>query len=550
MKNKWKKLGTATLLLSITLAGCGTAKSSESKEQSFSVMEQSDLLSIDSSKSIDLTSFNMINNSQEGLYRVAKGNKVVAGLAEKVVKPTNNGKTYTFKLRKGLKWSNGDALTAKDFVYSWRRTVNPDTKAGYAYIMDNVKNATAINAGKMKPSKLEIKALDKRTVQVTLTQATPYFKYLMAFGTFFPQDQKAVEKYGSKYGTASKYMVYSGPFKMEGWSGTNMSWKLVKNDKYWDKKNVALSKIPVKVVKDPNTALNLYQGGKLDDALLSGEQATQEKNNKAFVKYSEGQTAYLAMNFKKGKSTANVNARKAISLVINRKTLTSKVLADGSTPATGFMPANFVKNPKTGTDFTKDASNSEAVEYNVAKAKAYWKTALKETGKTKMNFTLVVSDDDSQKKVAESVQSAVEQNLPGATVTLRSLPTKGAQSAELSGNFDMAVVRWIGDYTDPLTFAQLETTGNTYNYGSFSNKTYDSLVAATNGKDSNNEQKRYEDFVKAEKLLMDQEAVVPLYQAVQTQLVNQKVKGVVFHPTGAPYDYKWVHVEKQVAKKS
>lgn len=219
-------------------------------------------------------------------------------------------------------------------------------------------------------------------------------------------------------------------------------------------------------------------------------------------------------------------------------------MADGSTPATGFMPTSFVKNPKTGTDFTKDASVSEAVEHNVAKAKKYWAKGLKQTGKSKVNFELVVSDDDSQKKVAEAVQSAVEQSLPGATVTVRSLPAKGAQSAELSGKFDMAVVRWIGDYTDPLTFAQLETTGNTYNYGVFSSKTYDKLVAATNGKDANNEQKRYEDFVKAEKLLMQQEAVVPLYQAVQTQLVNTKVKGIVYHPTGAPYDYKWAHVEK------
>lgn len=150
----------------------------------------------------------------EGLYRAKSDGSQEKAMAtsEKVSK---DGKTYTFTLRKDNKWSNGDPVTAQDFVYSWRRTVDPKTASQYAYLFEGIKNATDIQNGKKKPETLGIKAVGKYKLVVTLDRRIPYFNNLMAFGSFFPQNEKAVKKYGSKYGTASKYMVYNGPYIMQ-----------------------------------------------------------------------------------------------------------------------------------------------------------------------------------------------------------------------------------------------------------------------------------------------------------------------------------------------
>ena len=178
---------------------------------------------MDLSKATDSVSFTQISNTFEGLYRLGKDSKITPGLAtsEKVSK---DGKTYTFTLRKNDKWSNGDPVTAQDFVYSWRRTVNPKTESEYSYLFSGIKNADKIVAGKKPATSLGIKAVGKYKLVVTLERRIPYFNKLMGFAVFFPQNEKAVKNYGSKYGTASKYLVYNGPYIQKGWTGSNLSW--------------------------------------------------------------------------------------------------------------------------------------------------------------------------------------------------------------------------------------------------------------------------------------------------------------------------------------
>lgn len=512
-------------------------------KQHVNVMESSDLVTLDPSKAQDLISFDALTNSMEGLYRVGKDQKVVPGLATSVVTPTNDGKTYTFTLRKDAKWSDGTPVTAKDFVYSWRRTVNPKTKAGYSYIFDNVVNAQEIMDGKKSPDTLGVKADNDYQLTVNLTRATPYFKYLLAFGTYFPENEKAVKKYGSSYGTTAAKAVYNGPFQLKGWNGTNNKWTLAKSKDYWDASNVHLNKLTVQVVKEPSTALNLFQNHNLDDAILSGEMAKQEAKKPTYVANKQAQIGYLDFNFKH-KVTANANVRKAISLVMNRKQLTKNVLSDGSVAAEGFVPAKFATNPQTNVDFTKDTYTKAAVTTDKTQAKQLWKQGLKQLGKKHVKLTLLTSDVDSMKKVGAYVQSAIEQELPGAKVTVSSLPYKTYQTRMEDGSNDIVLARWIGDYPDPATFMQLKTPGTAYNYGQYNNKTYADAVNKANTTDANDPQARYNDFVTAEKQLMNDQAVSPLFQASDTHLRNQNFKGVVYHQTGAPYDYKWAYVAK------
>jgi hypothetical protein len=204
-------------------------------------MDASEIPTMDLSKATDATSFNQLTNTMEGLVPFGPNSKLEKALAtsEKVSK---DGKTYTYTLRKS-KWSDGSEVTAKDFVYSWQRTVNPKTASQYSYLFSGIKNADAIVAGKKPVSSLGIKAVGKYKLVITLDRRIAYFDKLMGFAVFFPQSEKAVKKYGSKYGTASKYMLYNGPFKQTGWTGSNLSWKMVKNPELLGQEDVKLDAI-------------------------------------------------------------------------------------------------------------------------------------------------------------------------------------------------------------------------------------------------------------------------------------------------------------------
>lgn len=208
---KFKKkigIGLAVAFCSLALVACGKSSTGTSgtlaAKQVINWNESSELPTMDPSTATDVISFDMLNNTGEGLYRLGKDSKIEPGIA-KATKVSNGGMTYTFTLRKNAKWSNGDKLTAKDFVYSWQRTVKPATGSQYAYLFSGIQNADDITAGKKPASSLGIKAEGDYKLVVTLDKKIPYFKLLMGFPSFFPQNQGAVEKYGSKYGTASKY---------------------------------------------------------------------------------------------------------------------------------------------------------------------------------------------------------------------------------------------------------------------------------------------------------------------------------------------------------
>ena len=227
---------TGLALAALTLTACSKQESSQ-KEQDLNWSVGGEITTMDPSKATDVVSFSQMINSMEGLYRNSKDGQS-QGLATSA-QVSKDGLTYTFNLRKS-KWNDGTPVTAQDFVYSWRRTVNPKTEAEYSYLFSGIKNANAIQNGKKPVSSLGIKAEGKYKLVVTLEKRMAYFKDLMAFPVFFPQEEKAVKKYGDKYGTASKYMAYNGPFVQKGWTGSNLSWKLVKNPDYWDKQSVKL----------------------------------------------------------------------------------------------------------------------------------------------------------------------------------------------------------------------------------------------------------------------------------------------------------------------
>lgn len=532
--NSLAKLGGVALLSAVVLAGCGSKSSqSGSKKQTLTWTTPSNIATMDTSTMTDLYSAQTANATNQGLLQMAPDNKVKPGVAKSYT-VSKDGKTWTFNLRKS-NWSNGDPVTAKDFVFAWQRTVKPKTASQYAYIFANIKNAAKINAGKMALSKLGVKAEGNYKLVVSLNKPQSYFKFMVAQPEFFPQNEKVVNKYGSKYATNAKRNVYNGPFLLKGWNGTNDTWKLVKNSKYWDAKAVKMQTINFQAVKDPSTSLNGYQSGKFDYTTLNGTQVKQYKNDKDYKVNKEASTFYLELNEKKDPIFKNKNIRKAISYAIDRSQFVNKVLADGSQAPKGYVPD--AMSERNGNDFADQAYVKSGVSYNLAQAKKYWAKGLQETGKKSVSLNLLSDDTDGAKKSTEFIQSQLTK-LPGFKVTNQNLPFKTRLSRSQNGQFDMVISAWIADYPDPSNFLDLFTSTNSYNNGKWKNAQYDALIKKSENQDANNEAARWNDMVQAEKILMNDQGIVPLYQQALSTLQKSNVKGVEFYPTSPQYGWQ------------
>lgn len=546
--SNFKKLLTATVAVSgaFLLAACSKTATKSAKpvsssgyEKSINWMTTSELESLDPAKADDTDSEEQIANTYEGLYRLGENSKTVPGVATKST-TSKDGLTWTFYLRKDAKWSNGDPVTAEDFVYAWRRQVDPKTASSQVNNYEGIKNAIKISEGKKKPSSLGVKAEGKYKLVVTFEKKIPYFKVVTAI-SLKPLDSKAVKKYGKRYGTKSAYAVYNGPFKSVGWTGSNLTWKLAKNPYYWDKKAVKLETINYSVQKTPSTDYNLYQTGKLDAAILDTQAAKRMKGKKGYRVLTLGNTTYLCYNYKKKKIFRNANLRRAISMAINRKQLLSTI-GTYNTQAKTFSATNVVLDGKNFAQEAESANSSvnKYVEYDLKSARSYFKKALKELGVKKVSFTLMADDDDSYKKQTEFIQSALTEAFGGKmTVFVNNLPKTTRVSRQIANKFDVVLGGLTSDFPDPYHFLAYMQSGQTYNFGKWSNKEYDKAVKASLTMDKT---KRRKALLKAEKILIDQEAISPLYHMGQAWMIRPNIKNLVFN--GEYPDFKTTYAVK------
>lgn len=517
----------------------GQAKST----QQISLYSNTEISSLDPAKVTETNGFNQLDNTGEGLYTYDKNGKPHKALAKKV-KISKDKKTYTINIRKNTKWSNGSTVTAADFVYAWQRAVDPKTASEYAYLFDNIKNAKTIENGKQAPSTLGVKASGKYQLKIQLAKPQTYFKMILARETLYPLNEKFVKKQGKAYGTSSAKTLYNGPFVSTGWTGTNLRWKLKKNSHYWDKKHVKLSQINYSVIKAPSTAYNMYQTKKLDQITLVGEQAQQLANHKDLVKHSLAATTYLQYNLKNNSGLKNQKIRQAISLAINRKQVSDRILKNGSKPAGNFVPRNLAKNPKTKQDFYHESKVKNTASYQPKLAKKLFKQGLKELGKKKLTVRLVTADTDTSKQVADFLQSQLESHLPNMKVELHKVPQNSRIAAVNKGDFDISFQGWSADFADPYTFLQIFPSDSAQNHTGWSNKEYDQAITDSLNKNASSPQERWADLVKADKILMKAQVVTPIYQNNTEDLVNPQLKGVSYNRINGHYSYKKAYLAK------
>ncbi|MGX4594305.1 peptide ABC transporter substrate-binding protein [Leuconostoc sp. JNUCC 76] len=539
----WKKWAVGAAVVVVAGAGARATGlwggSSGSSSNTLKFAFPTEIQTLDISKNTDTYSGTIIGNTGSNLLRVNAKGKAVPELA-KSVKVSKDGLTYTATLRSGLKWSDGSKLTAKDFVYSWQRIVNPKTASQYAYLTSGVKNADDIVAGKAKVSTLGVTSKGN-VITFKLERPMPQFKYLLTFANFMPQKQSFVEKQGKKYGTTSAKQLYSGPYKFEGWNGTNNSFKLVKNDNYWDAKSVKTKEIDYSVVKKAETAVQLYKQGKLDRASISTpELYAANKSNKATVKVPEATTAYIEYNQTgKNKYLSNTKIRQALNLATNRKELVDQVTSGVSTPATGLAPEGLAKTA-SGEDLAKYVA--PGYKYDTKEAAKLFAEGLKEVGETSMTLT-ITSDADSAtaKTTLDYLQGSLQKALPGLKVEEKFVPFKQRLQDAQTQNFDAIVSLWGGDYPEGSTFYDLFKDGASYNDGQFKNSAYTAAVEKAETTDALNDSARDSDYKTAEAALYKEANFNPLYFRSGYSLARSNVKGVIINTTGLNMDLKYAY---------
>lgn len=554
----FKKKASLLLMFSsaLALAACGSntaADSADSQasgsaantagEQVLNLVESAEIPSMDSSQATDTVAFTVLTNVNEGLYRQTPDGSLELAMAAEEPTVSEDGLTYTFKIREDANWSNGEPVTAHDFVYAWRKLVDPANAAPYAYMMDSViANASAIIVGEMAPDELGVTAIDDKTLEVRLENAVPYFKDLTTLAMYYPQNQAFVEEQGDKYAMSSDALLYNGPFKLEGWEAAGLSWNYAKNEDYWDAETVALDEINVDVVKETSTAMNLYDTGAIDRMILTGEYVSQRTGDPEMHTMPTSSVFYLKFNqLEENSPLRNTNIRRAIAMAFDKQAYVDVVLQNGSLPANGLVPEGLAKNPSSDEDFREQ--NGDLLTYDVKKAQEYWQKGLEELGVDSLNLELLSDDTENAKRSSEFIQSQLQTNLAGLSVTLRNVPFKVRLAEDTAGNYDLQLAGWGADYADPINFLELFHTANGNNNTGYTNAEYDALIEGARA-ETEDLAARWDSLLEAEKVLMEDAGIAPVYQRANAVLEKDYVKNIGEHLVGADYSYKWAHVEK------
>jgi len=539
MKSLFKCAALVLSALSVFgLASCGEKKA---KSNVLNVMVEVEVASLDPQQATDGTSFEVIANFTDGLKQMAgDGSTINALCAEEAV--SQDGLTYTFKIREDANWANGEPVTADDFVFGWQRAVDPKIASEYAYMLSDigqVKNAAKIIAGELPVEELGAKALDAKTLQVQLEVPVSYFDSILYFPTFYPVNRKFYESVGDKFGTSADTVLSNGAFVLTDYQPAALAFSLKKNDKYYDAAKIKLDGLNYQVLKDSQQALMAYQNGTLDIVKLSGDQVDQVKDDPEFKTIGAGYLWYISPMIDKVPALQNLNMRKAFTFALDRESIVKNVVKDGSMAAYTPVPAEFAYN-ENGEDFiTAQKEYPELCDFDASKALEYYNKAKAELGKDKFDFEMIVDDTTVQQNVAAVIKEQIEKTLPGVTINLRVEPKKQRVQDMQDGNFELAFTRWGPDYADPMTYLGMWITNNSNNYGLWSNSAYDALIeSCVTGKYAQMPKERWETLKAAEKIVLEDTVIFPLYQQADACMVKANVNGIEFHPVALNRVYK------------
>ena len=536
-----KKLLSMVLcaMMALTLAGCGGSSDDSS---TYTYSSELDIKNLDSSDADDGCSFTALHAIIDGLMKPAKDGTTTYGIA-KSSEVSEDGLTHTYKLR-DAKWSNGDAVTANDFVYAWQRIFK---KKGNYYYMFCDGIASIAGAQELSDkidaeqdltdedlNKLGVKAVDDKTLEITTTTRVSFFDELMSFPCFYPINEKFCEKQGDKYGKSADSILGNGAFVMTNWEPGSVA-EFEKNDKFYAAKDVKIDKLVMKLVQEPKVAAQAFEAGETDFAIINSDLVDKYKKDESFKNISEGFLFYVQPNLENA-DLANLNVRKALSLAINRKDLCENVLKDGSQAAKGFVPSGLSISPE-GKDFRDEAATYTS--YDKKAAQAALDEGLKELGKSEITLRLTYGTDESPMDVFATYLQNAFSSLKGLKIEMVATTKQDRiYNKQKNGDYDLATTRWGPDYGDPTTYLTMGISTNGNNYGKYTNSELDALMdKVANESDANT---RWQEMIDAEKIMMDDLCYIPVFEKGTATLQNKDVKGLVIRPVGVPYTFQYV----------
>lgn len=544
------KKAISTILISVLIltsfTGCGNKNETSSKEAEVLNLTTGAVKTMDSAKATDSESFNITQNTQETLL-VYNNDKPVPGAAKSFEK-SKDGKTYTFHLRDGLKWSDGKELTSKDYKYAWMRLLDPNVASGYSFFLFGIKNGENYFNGKAKIEDVGIKIPDDKTLVVELENPIPYFTQLVAFPALAPQRKDIVEAQGEAYGSKEEGLVFSGPFMVSSWKrGSKI--ELVKNPNYWNAENIKLDEVNLNQIGEVNTKYQMFLSGQLDVMYkVGGEYIKELQKGVKEGKWDEVSGVmptvyYDQYNMKSpNKILQNTKIRQALSIAIDREQYTKDILKSG-VPAYGMVPdgivAGDVEYRKEVKQPLKEIDNKDPKELFIE--------GLKELGldpdPSKYTVDLLLQRGDSSiKNQGEYLQNTWKQKI-GVNIKLQ-IPADFSDflRKQDAGEFDISMAGWGADYNDPMTFLDLFGAKNGSNYGKFNNDKVNKLLEDLQTEIDTN--KRIEMYKEIEKIVVtDNPAIAPTYYLDIHSYEKKNVHGMQYPKFGGSYQLRWTYIE-------
>jgi oligopeptide transport system substrate-binding protein len=511
----------AVVVAALVAAGCGGGDSNKAgsgggkAKQVLRMAWGAEPPSLDPGLATDTTSSNVLLNIMDPLVRLGDDLKPVPALAESW---DVDGKVVTFHLRDDGRWTNGDPVSAQDFEYSWKRTLDPKLAADYAYQLYGIVGAEAYNNAKPQQAaalrdKVGVKALDDRTLQVTLTSEQPWFVQQAAHHSFLAVHEPTIERFGARW-TEPRNIVTNGAFKLAGWKHDD-SITLVKNADWRNADQVALDRVEGRIIVDGTTRVQAFEAGEvdvLDGGGLPPADLPRLKQLPEYEKYPALGTYYYGFNLK---NVPDLNQRRAMALAVDRRTLIDNVAQADQIPATGMVPQGMPGFEVIKQDFLPVSADLEKAKAFMAKAE-----------NPKRKITLFHNDAPGHKEIAVAVQAMWKEL--GIDVTIKA--QEWAQYLQFLGpppSDAVYVYRlgWIGDYVDPMNFLEVWTSKSGNNNSGFANPQYDRLIEKARATPDND--KRYEIYRQAEAMLTGPDGAlnfIPLYWYTYTNLERESVK--------------------------